>query len=225
MVGALCTSQLPPDVSLQLCLVVGKIARSDFPREWPALMPALIETLGQAGAANDQGMLYQVVNCLHNVLKIQTSKRLLRDRLVFMDEVVPQMLMPVAQLWRGHTEGLVSRLGDEPSDELSNELQVPARPQPPTAPHSPPTASLDRIRSHPLTSDRARLQISILLDKCTLHLLCSGFRPGKLSASEAGEALQVWAMAVLSRCKAGRTCGLFQQPPAPALRPVAQPAG
>ena len=69
-----------PEVALQLCLVVGKIARTDFPREWPQLLPAVIDTLGRAGQANDQGMLHQAVLCLHHVLKVQTSKRLAKDR-------------------------------------------------------------------------------------------------------------------------------------------------
>eukprot|EP01052_Picozoa_sp_SAG31_P021107 SAG31_NODE_1615_length_7737_cov_5.540848_3_plen_256_part_00 len=147
-------------------------------------MPTIVDTIGHAVQANDQGVLHQAVLCMYHVLKVQTTKRLLRDKLVFMDSVVPALFMHVAQIWKGHTEALINQLSTQPTQEL----------------------------------ERA-VQIGILLDKCILGMLHSGFRPTKLVAGEAGDALQVVA-ALLEKLQA-----LLKSPAVGTIEGVGKNAG
>lgn len=52
--------------------MVSKIARSDCPKEWPELLPTLI----QAIESNDSLVQHRGLLTLHNVIKAFSSKRL-----------------------------------------------------------------------------------------------------------------------------------------------------
>ena len=104
VVQAVCSGSLADGLALQLSLIVAKISRSDFPRLWPELLPALA-----AGLSSSQPtVLRHTLRTLHYVLKEQTSKRLMRDRLDFMRGVVPQLIGPCAQLWHMHAQPAVA---------------------------------------------------------------------------------------------------------------------
>ena len=99
VVSAVCSSAIAGDMALQLALIAAKIARADFPQNWPALLPALAAGL----QSTDEVAVFHAVRCLHYVLKEQTSKRLMRDRLDFINTVTPQLLGPLTQMWTTHS--------------------------------------------------------------------------------------------------------------------------
>ena len=104
VIAAVCSTAVTGDVSLQLAMIAAKIARADFPRRWPTLLPALAE-----GLQSSEGVIvFHSVRCLHYVLKEQTSKRLMRDRLDFIDGVTPQLLAPLSQMWSTHSSAAIA---------------------------------------------------------------------------------------------------------------------
>ena len=66
-------------IALQLAVLTSKIARLDCPREWPELIPTLLEAVKQPEQLHQQRALLT----LHHVTKTLASKRLLPDRKLF----------------------------------------------------------------------------------------------------------------------------------------------
>lgn len=91
-------SQDDAKIAVQVALVVAKIARADFPREWPSLVPDLLARAsgGNAGGAGAGGAASsasataaaalaarRAYLVLHHVLKELASKRLAADQRSF----------------------------------------------------------------------------------------------------------------------------------------------
>ena len=104
VVGAVCSPAVKGDMALQLALIAAKIARFDFPRRWPTLLPALAAGL----QSSEEIVVFHSVRCLHYVLKERTTKQLMRDRLDFIDSVTPQILTPLAQMWSTHSAAAIA---------------------------------------------------------------------------------------------------------------------
>eukprot|EP00899_Mesostigma_viride_P007297 jgi/Mesvir1/16569/Mv10108-RA.3 len=75
-------------ISIQLALLVARIARIDYPRDWPELFPTLLARLQ---AENNPGTVQQIYLTLHHVLKELSSKRLVVDQKNF-HQVAAQLL-------------------------------------------------------------------------------------------------------------------------------------
>ena len=58
-------------IALQAAVSIGKIARYDVPREWPELLPALV----QAVQSNESILQHRALLVLHHVIKALASKR------------------------------------------------------------------------------------------------------------------------------------------------------
>ena len=58
-------------IALQAAVSMGKIARYDVPREWPELLPALV----QAVQSNESILQHRALLVLHHVIKALASKR------------------------------------------------------------------------------------------------------------------------------------------------------
>lgn len=78
-------------IAVQLCIAVARIARVDFPNDWPALIPTLMEKL--AAAETDMLGTRRGYLALHHLLKELASKRMPADRRTF--EQITAMLLPV----------------------------------------------------------------------------------------------------------------------------------
>ena len=68
---------------MQIALVYAKVARNDYPREWPSLFHDLLSNLDAAASmAGSSGtlMVRRVYLVLHHVLKELSSKRLVADQ-------------------------------------------------------------------------------------------------------------------------------------------------
>jgi hypothetical protein len=159
VLAAVCSAQEPDDIATELAVIVAKISRTDFPRAWPELLPALIAGLN-AGVDTVPRTVEHACRTLQLLLREQTTKRLMtqQDRLDFMQGIVPAVLPPLAQLWRGTS---VSALQEFEAAMARGEARV---------------------------HDSVATRVSRLLDKCLLRLLSYGFRPEKLNACEHPEA-------------------------------------
>ena len=58
-------------IALQAAVSIGKIARYDVPKDWPELLPALV----QAVQAEDALIQHRALLVLHHVIKALASKR------------------------------------------------------------------------------------------------------------------------------------------------------
>lgn len=66
-------------IATQLAVLIGKVARLDCPRNWPLLIPTLLQ-----GVRCPEDLLQQrALLVLHHVTKTLASKRLSSDRKVF----------------------------------------------------------------------------------------------------------------------------------------------
>lgn len=87
---------LTDQLSLQLALVIAKIARFDFPNDWESLLPFLVANL-------DKPCAYQASLALYHVIKALSIKRLLSDRNVFY-EVSNKIFEPILAYWKATTQ-------------------------------------------------------------------------------------------------------------------------
>ncbi|KAJ3604293.1 hypothetical protein NHX12_029034, partial [Muraenolepis orangiensis] len=69
-------------IATQIAVLIAKVARLDCPRQWPQLIPVLMESVrGQDGLQQHRALL-----TFHHVTKTLASKRLAQDRRLFQDE-------------------------------------------------------------------------------------------------------------------------------------------
>ncbi|KAK9736615.1 Importin-beta N-terminal domain [Popillia japonica] len=86
-------------IATQKAVLVSKIARSDCPKEWPELLPTLI----QAVESSDSLIQHRGLLTLHNVIKALSSKRLAGDRRLF-QEFASNIYTFILNLWNNFTE-------------------------------------------------------------------------------------------------------------------------
>ncbi|GAX73146.1 hypothetical protein CEUSTIGMA_g599.t1 [Chlamydomonas eustigma] len=81
-------------IAVQIALVYAKVARTDYPREWPNLFQDLLSTLPQEGhkTANSTLVVKRVYLIFHHVLKELSSKRLAADQKTFAE--ITKLLLP-----------------------------------------------------------------------------------------------------------------------------------
>lgn len=66
-------------IAVQIAALIAKIARFDCPRDWPEIIPTLIEAIQVTGQQQQQRSLM----VLQHVVKALSSKRLYADRKTF----------------------------------------------------------------------------------------------------------------------------------------------
>ncbi|XP_067143577.1 importin-11 [Centruroides vittatus] len=86
-------------LAIQLAVLISKIARFDCPREWPQLVPTLLEALRTSDDLQQQRALLT----LHHVTKALCSKRLAGDRRLF-QELTTNIFSYILQLWNTHSQ-------------------------------------------------------------------------------------------------------------------------
>lgn len=68
-------------IATQIAVLIAKVARLDCPRQWPELIPILLESVkGQDGLQQHRALL-----TFYHVTKTLASKRLAQDRRLFQD--------------------------------------------------------------------------------------------------------------------------------------------
>ncbi|CAM9359189.1 unnamed protein product [Phaeothamnion confervicola] len=88
-------SEPDPRVAAQLAVLAAKVARADWPREWPDLFPTLVE-----GASSSNNALRQARSLLllQQTLKELTTKRIGLDRMAFV-RACADMFAPLRVVW------------------------------------------------------------------------------------------------------------------------------
>ena len=81
-------------IALQIAVLVGKIARYDVPKEWPELIPSLLEAI----QSDSDIIQHRSLLVLHHTVKALSSKRLAADRRAF-HEMVEQLMPYLLQIW------------------------------------------------------------------------------------------------------------------------------
>ncbi|XP_003744438.1 importin-11 [Galendromus occidentalis] len=94
------TTTLGQQLALQLALVIAKVSRYDFPGDWQAVVPHLMNHL-------DSPYGYQCSLALYHFIKSLTTKRILSDRYVFYD-VSSRMFYPIVACWRATTQAFLA---------------------------------------------------------------------------------------------------------------------
>ncbi|XP_060607409.1 importin-11-like isoform X2 [Ruditapes philippinarum] len=95
-----------PQICTQMSVLVAKIARLDCPRNWPTLLPTLLQTV----RCDNQLLQERSLLVLHHVLKTLASKRLAPDRKLF-EDLTNEIFSYIYGLW---------------TDQLSEFLQLAA---------------------------------------------------------------------------------------------------
>lgn len=96
-----------PQISLQIAVLMARIARIDCPRDWPQLLPELLKRLQNfAGNASgcevyDTGEQQRVLLTLHHVVKALASRRMMAEKKVF-EELTSNIYEFIYQLWDTH---------------------------------------------------------------------------------------------------------------------------
>eukprot|EP00127_Corallochytrium_limacisporum_P007488 Clim_evm10s253 gene=Clim_evmTU10s253 len=106
-------------ICVQIVAVVGKISRFDVPREWPELVPYLMN-----GVLQDSDSLVQLrsLQFMKGMVKVLAAKRLGPDRQLFRD-MAGQLVGPMAEFMWKHGEAY-SQLAVSIADSISHGIPV-----------------------------------------------------------------------------------------------------
>ncbi|KAG7262792.1 hypothetical protein CRUP_016591 [Coryphaenoides rupestris] len=92
-------------IATQIAVLIAKVARLDCPRQWPELIPILMESVkGQDGLQQHRALL-----TFYHVTKTLSSKRLAQDRRLFQD-LASGIYSFACSLWRHHTDCFLQQI-------------------------------------------------------------------------------------------------------------------
>ncbi|XP_034026426.1 importin-11 [Thalassophryne amazonica] len=94
-------------IATQIAVLIAKVARLDCPRQWPELIPTLLESVkGQDGLQQ-----HRVLLTFYHVTKTLASKRLAQDRRLFQD-LAFGIYSFACSLWNHHTDCFLQQIYD-----------------------------------------------------------------------------------------------------------------
>uniref|UniRef100_A0A3P9HP15 Importin-11 n=1 Tax=Oryzias latipes TaxID=8090 RepID=A0A3P9HP15_ORYLA len=99
-------------IATQIAVLIAKVARLDCPRQWPELIPVLLESVkGQDGLKQHRALL-----TFYHVTKTLASKRLAQDKRLFQD-LASGIYSFACSLWSHHTGCFLQQIyaRDEPT--------------------------------------------------------------------------------------------------------------
>uniref|UniRef100_A0AAQ4PS11 Importin-11 n=1 Tax=Gasterosteus aculeatus aculeatus TaxID=481459 RepID=A0AAQ4PS11_GASAC len=92
-------------IATQIAVLIAKVARLDCPRQWPELIPILLESVkGQDGLRQHRALL-----TFYHVTKTLASKRLAQDRRLFQD-LASGIYSFACSLWSHHTDCFLQQI-------------------------------------------------------------------------------------------------------------------
>ncbi|KAM9263124.1 importin-11 isoform 3-T4 [Morus bassanus] len=105
-------------IATQISVLIAKVARVDCPRQWPELIPTLLESV----KVQDDLQQHRALLTFYHVTKTLASKRLAADRKLFYD-LASGIYSFVCSLWNHHTDTFLQQVcrGDEAA--ASNSLE------------------------------------------------------------------------------------------------------
>ncbi|NXN07176.1 IPO11 protein, partial [Indicator maculatus] len=105
-------------IATQISVLIAKVARVDCPRQWPELIPTLLESV----KVQDDLRQHRALLTFYHVTKTLASKRLAADRKLFYD-LASSIYSFACSLWNHHTDTFLQQIctGDEAA--ASNSLE------------------------------------------------------------------------------------------------------
>ncbi|CAH0559233.1 unnamed protein product [Brassicogethes aeneus] len=100
-------------IAIQRAVLVSKIARHDFPKEWSQLFPILV----QAVESPDNLIQHRALLTLHHVIKAVSTKRLPGDKKNF-QELTNKIYPFTLNLWHNYTENFIRDIVQDCSGEI-----------------------------------------------------------------------------------------------------------
>lgn len=100
-----------PQIASQVATSIGKLVRIDFPKDWPQLLPFLVENV----RSEDEHLQYRALTILLQVIKAVASKRMLADRRAYY-ELTTQIYGFIYELHQSSTNTFFQLLQHNPSD-------------------------------------------------------------------------------------------------------------
>ncbi|NXL65054.1 IPO11 protein, partial [Chordeiles acutipennis] len=97
-------------IATQISVLIAKVARVDCPRQWPELIPTLVESV----KVQDDLRQHRALLTFYHVTKTLASKRLAADRKLFYD-LASGIYSFACSLWNHHTDTFLQQIyaGDE----------------------------------------------------------------------------------------------------------------
>ncbi|XP_073091916.1 importin-11 isoform X2 [Manis javanica] len=92
-------------IATQIAVLIAKVARLDCPRQWPELIPTLIESV----KVQDDLRQHRALLTFYHVTKTLASKRLAADRKLFYD-LASGIYNFACSLWNGHTDTFLQQV-------------------------------------------------------------------------------------------------------------------
>ncbi|KAM3868244.1 importin-11 [Diretmus argenteus] len=105
-------------IATQIAVLIAKVARLDCPRQWPELIPILLESVkGQDGLQQHRALL-----TFYHVTKTLASKRLAQDKRLFQD-LASGIYSFACSLWSHHTDCFLQQIYTRDEAEALSSLE------------------------------------------------------------------------------------------------------
>uniref|UniRef100_A0A8C5S9L9 Importin-11 n=1 Tax=Laticauda laticaudata TaxID=8630 RepID=A0A8C5S9L9_LATLA len=105
-------------IATQISVLIAKVARLDCPRQWPELIPALVESV----KIQDDLRQHRALLTFYHVTKTLASKRLAADRKLFYD-LASGIYSFTCSLWNHHTDTFLQQICLRDETTMSNSLE------------------------------------------------------------------------------------------------------
>nr|XP_056704641.1 importin-11 [Euleptes europaea] len=105
-------------IATQISVLIAKVARLDCPRQWPELIPTLVESV----KIQDDLRQHRALLTFYHVTKTLASKRLAADRKLFYD-LASGIYSFTCSLWNHHTDTFLQQICTADETAISNSLE------------------------------------------------------------------------------------------------------
>ncbi|KAF4070333.1 hypothetical protein AMELA_G00284210 [Ameiurus melas] len=105
-------------IATQIAVLIAKVARLDCPRQWPELVPVLLEAIKHP----DELHQHRALLTLTHVIKTLASKRLSADRALF-QHLASSIYSFACSLWNHHTDTFLQKIQTGDSHTALNALE------------------------------------------------------------------------------------------------------
>uniref|UniRef100_A0A8D2IW74 Importin-11 n=1 Tax=Varanus komodoensis TaxID=61221 RepID=A0A8D2IW74_VARKO len=105
-------------IATQISVLIAKVARLDCPRQWPELIPTLVESV----KIQDDLRQHRALLTFYHVTKTLASKRLAADRKLFYD-LASGIYSFTCSLWNHHTDTFLQQIYTRDETAMTNSLE------------------------------------------------------------------------------------------------------
>uniref|UniRef100_A0A671SWT0 Importin-11 n=1 Tax=Sinocyclocheilus anshuiensis TaxID=1608454 RepID=A0A671SWT0_9TELE len=154
-------------IATQIAVLIAKVARLDCPRQWPELIPILLESV----KVQDSLQQHRALLTFYHVTKTLASKRLATDRRLFQD-LASSIYSFACSLWNHHTDTFLQQIytGDQQASLSSLERTLLS------------LKVLRKLTVHGFIEPHNNMEVMVTFFFQPFHLLFAGrqFGPGSL---------------------------------------------